>query len=52
MPLCNRLHPSEEAVMTLLDFLCQFHLLCTRERNTPDQPSRGEVRRLCEQQAV
>ena len=38
--------------MTLLDFLCQCHLPCTRERNTPDQPSGGEVRRWCEQQAV
>jgi hypothetical protein len=46
------LRASHEAAMTMQDFLLQFHLPCTRERNTADQPSRSELRRWCEQQAV
>jgi hypothetical protein len=38
--------------MLVLDFLFQFHLPCSRERNRPAQPTRSEVRRWCEQQAV
>ncbi len=38
--------------MTVLDFLSQFHLPVTRERGSAAQPTRSEVRRWCEQQAV
>jgi len=37
--------------MTVLDFLTQFHLPCSRER-PPAPPSRSELRRWFQQQAV
>lgn len=38
--------------VTVLSFLTRFHLPCTRERGSAAQPSRSEIRRWCEQQAV
>jgi len=45
-------HTSDEAVMTMLDCLCQFPLPCPREPNIPYHLSRRGLQRWCEHLAA
>lgn len=49
---CSSVPATPQPPVTVLSFLTRFHLPCTRERGSGEQPSRSEIRRWCEQHAV